>query len=78
MLPVQREIAEQQNWNMPFPQLNQRLLEKTRGRLLRVDNGMAAVPPPAENGVPLLTQAEWKAFKQKTTVKPLYINTIIE
>jgi len=78
MLPVQREMAERQNWSMPFPQLYQRLQEKTRGRLLRLDDGLAAAPPPAENGFPLLTQAEWNAFKKKTSIKPLYIDLIIE
>jgi len=61
-----------------FPTADRRLLEKTRGRLLRQDDGLPAAPPAAENGLPLLTQAEWKAFMQKTTIKPLYIDTIIE
>jgi hypothetical protein len=78
MLPVQREMAERQNWSMPFPQLTQRLQEKTRGRLLRLDDGMPAAPPSAENGLPLLNQAEWKAFKHKTSEQPLYIDYMIE
>jgi hypothetical protein len=78
MLPVQRTMAERQNWSMPFPQLYQRLQEKTRGRLIRLDDGLPVAPPVAENGLPLLTQAEWKAFKQKTTVKPLYIDYEID
>jgi beta-lactamase superfamily II metal-dependent hydrolase len=78
MLPVQRAMAERQNWSMPFPQLTQRLQEKTRGRLIRLDDGLPAAPPLADNGLPLLTQAEWKAFKQKTSEHPLYIDFFLE
>jgi hypothetical protein len=74
MLPVQREMAERQHWSMPFPQLYQRLQEKTRGRLLRLDDGVPTAPPLADNGLPLLTQSEWKAFKDKTPEHPLYID----
>lgn len=78
MLPVQRAMAERQKWSMPFPQLYQRLQEKTRGRLLCLDDGLPAAPLLAENGLPLLTQAEWKAFQHKTSVQPLYIDYTLE
>lgn len=78
MLPVQRTMAERQDWSMPFPQLYQRLLEKTRGRLLRLDDGVPTAAPIAENGLPLLTQVEWKAFKRKTAEQRLYIDYFLE
>ncbi len=71
-------MAERQKWSMPFPLLYQRLQEKTRGRLLRLDDGLPAAPLLAENGLPLLTQAEWKAFQHKTSVQPLYIDYTLE
>jgi beta-lactamase superfamily II metal-dependent hydrolase len=78
LLPVQQAMAEQQNWSMPFPRLYQRLQEKTRGRLARLDYGLPAAPPQAENGLPLLTQAEWEAFRHKTSEQPLYIDYFLE
>ncbi len=77
MLPVQREMAERQNWSMPFPALYQRLQEKTRGRLIRLDDGLPDSSPPAENGQPLSTQAEWKAFKRKTSEQRLYLDYFV-
>jgi len=77
MLPVQREMAERQNWSMPFPALYQRLQEKTRGRMIRLDDGLPEAAPPAENGLPLSTQAEWKAFKRKTSEQRLYLDYFI-
>jgi len=78
MLPVERGLVERRDWNMPFPALYQRLLEKTRGRLLRLDDGVPAAAPEIDQGMPLLTGSEWKAFKRQTAEQRLYIDYFLD
>jgi len=40
LIPVNHEMAVKKKWNMPFPPLIQRLQEKCRGRVLRMDSPM--------------------------------------
>jgi hypothetical protein len=47
MIPVDHELAEKQDWAMPLPGLLHRLEEKTKGRLLRADEGFPAHRPDA-------------------------------
>ena len=44
---------------------------------LDFDDGLPDGSPPAENGQPLSTQAEWKAFKRKTSEQRLYLDYFI-
>jgi hypothetical protein len=42
MIPVDREVADSQDWAFPFPDLEKRLIEKTGGRLVMGDGDIAA------------------------------------
>jgi hypothetical protein len=44
MIPVNEEQAKKKEWAMPFAPLLQRLEEKTRGRILRMDQDEAEKP----------------------------------
>ena len=39
MLPVDRPTARRMDWNMPYPELYRRLVEKTAGRVLDAELG---------------------------------------
>src|SRR4029453_17414910 len=45
MIPVNRETAKKMEWLMPFPSLLQRLEEKTKGRVLDAELGLAEERP---------------------------------
>jgi hypothetical protein len=73
MIPVDEQFARAKKpipWNMPFGSLYERLMEKTRGRVLRVDRSW-----PSETAAPPdgLSTAEWTAFKDSTDVTDDYI-----
>jgi hypothetical protein len=42
MIPVDRDVAQSQDWAFPFPDLEKRLAEKTGGRLVMGDGDIAA------------------------------------
>lgn len=72
MLPVNRETARKQRWNMPLPGLLARLEEKTKGRVLDAETGLAQVKPSA------VSDAEWADFVAATTVVPgRYVDHVI-
>ncbi len=66
MIPVDEEVAHRpkgslrNGWDMPFPPLLERLMEKTRGRVIRADRDLPAEAP-SHSG---LTAAEWAAFRE--------------
>jgi hypothetical protein len=66
MIPVDHAMAVKKRWDMPFQALLARLLEKTSGRVLRVDTGVGDRP----RNVPL---ARWKAFRDRVTVSDLAV-----
>ncbi|WP_448192349.1 hypothetical protein [Azospirillum sp. sgz301742] len=71
MIPVVEKFAREKPlpWNMPFPALNQRLKERTRGRILRCDRGVGALDADRTDigtAVPL-TDAEWTAFAARVS-----------
>jgi len=78
MIPVDREMVDRQGWNMPFPLLFTRLQEKTRGRLIRLDEGLPHQPPLTESGLPWLASTEWKAFLKRSRQERLYIDYLLE
>jgi hypothetical protein len=70
MIPVSGETADKLKWKMPAFRLNEVLREKTRGRLLRLDDGFdhpGALPPPG------LTQTGWEKFQTAVSVEDLYV-----
>lgn len=72
MIPVNRETAKKMEWLMPFPSLLQRLEEKTKGRVLDAELGLAEERPAG------WTAAAWNAFVAKTDVQPLWIDYTLE
>jgi hypothetical protein len=72
LLPVCRDAAKRLGWNLPFPSLLDELRRKTRGRLIRADEGMP--DRPEEIG-----EAEWAAFARDVAVSPdsLFIDYLI-
>ena len=69
---VNRETAKKMEWLMPFPSLLERLEEKTKGRVLDAELGLAADRPPG------WTAAAWSGFVAKTDVQPLWIDYTLE
>jgi hypothetical protein len=72
MIPVNRVTAQKMDWLMPFPALLRRLQEKTKGRVLDAELGLAEQRPAAA------TAAEWQQFVGKTDVQPLWIDHTLE
>jgi len=74
MIPVDRKVALNKNppWQMPAKALYARLLEKTRGRVIRSDTGW---PPDADKPVALADE-EWAEIKRASgiTITDLYID----
>ncbi len=73
MIPVDRAVALNKTppWQMPAEALYTRLLEKTRGRVLRSDTGF----PEASLRPPLVTQTEWDQAltSADVSVAPLFV-----
>jgi len=69
MIPVNHAMAVKKKWNMPFPALLQRLEEKCRGRVIRLDS-------PMEESVAAATKAlrseDVQRFKDALTETDLY------
>jgi hypothetical protein len=66
MLPVDEEQAATRGtmgWSMPFPPLEERLRQKTRGRIVRSDTGVPARSPS-------MSPAEWRSFQAGIAVDP--------
>ncbi|HEV2147734.1 MAG TPA: hypothetical protein VGR37_10060 [Longimicrobiaceae bacterium] len=66
MIPLDRSVAIKKRppWQMPAKALYRRLLEKTRGRVLRSDTGW----PTAEERPSTISQAEWDEARQSIDV----------
>lgn len=62
-VPVDEEEARSprdgcpHGWNMPFPPLVARLIQKARGRVVRADTGLPEKPP-------YVSARDWKAFEE--------------
>jgi hypothetical protein len=78
MIPVDRQVAlgKSPPWQMPAKALYTRLLEKTRGRVLRSDTGW----PRNDERPPLVTQAEWDAARATPdiVIDDLFIDFMIQ
>jgi hypothetical protein len=65
MIPVDHTMAVKKHWDgMPFPALTNRLIEKTSGRVLRIDDKKSPSEVDCPEGVPANT---WKQFQQAVT-----------
>lgn len=63
LIPVDEAMATKKHWKMPFGSLYERLLAKTRGRVLRVDHGRIPFEQAKKYG---LTEQEWNEFRDRT------------
>jgi hypothetical protein len=74
MIPVKEEFARKtKNWNMPFPSLLARLLEKTKGRVFRADKSLNDLRAEAKKraGKPgELSQSDWDDFLSRVKEGP--------
>jgi hypothetical protein len=75
LIPVHQEMAKKKRWNMPFPPLYDRLLEKTSGRVLRIDDEEKIDDRQAPKGV---SKSLWKAFQRSVEDTDLYYEITIE
>jgi glyoxylase-like metal-dependent hydrolase (beta-lactamase superfamily II) len=72
MIPVDFRMAERQGWAMPFAPLLERLHEKCRGRVLRLDDG-----EPDGRRLRRLDPAEQQSFKRRVRTTDLYVELTI-
>jgi hypothetical protein len=72
MVPVDQEMAEKKQWNMPFPPLFERLREKCSGRVLRIDTGL-----PDGRTLRRLSTDEREAFQEIATADELYLDIVL-
>jgi hypothetical protein len=63
LLPVDELQAQRKRWAMPFGPLYERLLAKTKGRVLRADQGVPVRPA----GMP---ERQWQQFLQRVRTDP--------
>lgn len=75
LIPVHQETAKKKKWSMPFPPLYNRLLEKTNGRVLRIDDEENIQDRQAPGGV---SRSLWKAFQRSVEDTRLYYEITIE
>jgi hypothetical protein len=74
MIPIEKGMAAQQEWNMPFPPLFERLNERCKGRVLRLDDGM-----PDRRRLRRLSAAERQAFEaQVDASNPLFVELNVD
>lgn len=74
MIPVDEQLAKKLRWRMPYEPLLNRLIEKTRGRVIRGDTGL-----PTREQAQALTDVEWQRFRAATVESDnsLYIDYTI-
>jgi hypothetical protein len=66
MIPVDEKQAATRGtngWSMPFPPLEERLRQKTRGRIIRADTGLPKRPAS-------IAPSEWEAFEANVAEDP--------
>ena len=67
LVPVDKEMAKHKKWDMPFGPLYERLLARTRGRIVLADDGRLPVEEASRHG---LTRREWDEFERRTPADP--------
>lgn len=69
LIPVDEQFAAKRAWKMPFDPLHNRLVQKTRGRVIRSDRGV-----PSPDDLANLTEKEAKDFHDAVTSTDLFID----
>ncbi len=64
MIPVEKNMVAKKKWNMPFPPLYKRLLEKTAHRIIRADDGIVPGPVDPES------KKKWDQFEKAVKEVP--------
>jgi len=72
MIPVNRVTAQKMEWLMPFPSLLNRLVEKTRGRVIDAERGLDDAAPQD------LGDAAWQRFLARCDVQPGWVDYTLE
>ena len=75
LIPLDKKVADNKNWSMPAEKLYERLLVKTRGRVLRSDTGW-----PEDGERPnSVTTSEWRKLPShmRITVEAKYIDVVL-
>jgi hypothetical protein len=72
MLPVDRKTAKKMDWQMPFPSLYRRILEKTNGRILDLEFGVSDAKPDG------MSDNQWRDFLSRTEVRSDWIDYCIQ
>jgi len=72
MLPVDRSTARKMAWAMPFPSLFERLADRSRGRILDLEQGVGAERPQT------MSEREWARFLSRATVTDDWIELRFE
>jgi len=77
MIPVHSEWARtKKHWNHPLPSIEEALMQKARGRVLRNDLDRVKRPKP-KDGHGTLSDTEWRAFKELSIEARLYKEYIV-
>ena len=77
LIPVDRAMAQKKRWNMPFPPLFRRLLEKTNGRVLQVDDTEKIKDRQPPDGLEV-SASLWRAFQKSVSETELYYEIRID
>jgi hypothetical protein len=64
-------MAKKKRWEMPFPSLLERLMERTAGRVLLAASKSKPAKPPE------VTDQEWARFTGAATVSGLYVEYVL-
>ena len=71
-IPTDEKFArEKKGWEMPAPKLWKALGEKTKGRILRADPGLDAIPTQKPENI---SRAAWDRFRRAVTQDPLFVD----
>jgi hypothetical protein len=73
MIPVDHQMAVKKHWDcMPLPDLVDRIREKTKGRVLRVDDNVKTAADLGKLKPDSTSETEWKQFARRVEVTDLY------
>jgi hypothetical protein len=71
MIPVEVAMARKKRWEMPFPSLLERLMERAAGRVLLADSKSRPIKPPE------VTDKEWAKFTGAVTASALSVEYVV-
>ena len=71
-IPTDERFARDvKGWEMPAPKLWKALGEKTKGRILRADPGLDAIPTQKPENI---SRVAWDRFRRAVTPDPLFVD----